>query len=278
MSQQLYLFYSIRPEDLATIMMFQDDEDTSFDLLGDDDDKLLTDEEILALLLEDISTKNEPTHRKYDSFDIDAFTDEEFRSFFRFSREHISPLMQVLRLRKNYKASNGIRWSGEEGLCMVLRRLCYPNRLSDLIPIFGRHHTEMSTIINEMCTEIFALHQHRISSIFQPWLNFQQSAEAVHNKGACLDNCWGFLDGTQMRVCRPDEGQESVYNGHKRQHSLKFQSLMLPFGLISHFWGPFEGRCHDSAMFYFSGLGDQISQVTIDGKEYCVYGDSAYAA
>ena len=71
---------------------------------------------------------------KYDSFDIDALTDEEFRSFFRFSREHISPLMQVLQLRKNYKASNGIRWSGEEGLCMVLRRLCYPNRLSDLNP------------------------------------------------------------------------------------------------------------------------------------------------
>ena len=117
-----------------------------------------------------------------------------------------------------------------------------------------------------------------MSNIFQPWLHFEQSAAAVFNKGACLDNCWAFLDGTQMKVCRPDEGQEAVYNGHKRQHSLKFQSLMLPCGIISHFWGPFKGRRHDSAMFYFSELGDQISQVTVDGKEYCVYGDSAYAA
>ena len=116
--------------------------------------------------------KCEPTHRNYDSFDVDAFTDDEFRSFFRFQREHISPLMRVLRLKKKYKASNGIRWSGEEGLCMLLRRLSYPNRLADLIPMFGRHRTEVSTIVNEMCSEIYALHKHRVSQYISAMVKF----------------------------------------------------------------------------------------------------------
>ena len=110
----------------------------------------------------------------------------------------------------------------------------------------------------------------------QPWINLPQYAEVITQRGACLDNIWGFLDGTQMRICRPIDGQESVYNGHKRQHSLKFQSVMLPNGLISHFFGPFEGRRHDSAMYYASGL-DQQAQSIFDDFGLSLYADSAYA-
>ena len=255
------------------------DEEENCDLFEDEDDKLLTDEDILLLMLEDCSRKSDPTHLQYPRFDIRTLSDKEFVTQFRFKRPDIRPLMQALRLKNEYIGSNGIKWSGEEGFCMLLRRLCYPNRLSDLVPLFGRHRTELSLIINEMCNEIFQLHKHRISTIFHPWLNYEQMAEAVNAKGACLTNCWGFLDGSQMKICRPSEGQEAVYNGHKRQHSFKFQSLMVPCGIIAHFWGPFEGRRHDSAMYFFSGLDNQVSEVyDTDGNQMCIYGDSAYAA
>ena len=29
-----------------------------------------------------------------------------------------------------------------------------------------------------------------------------------------------------------------VYNGHKRAHGLKFQSVVIPNGLIAHLYGP----------------------------------------
>ena len=180
-----------------------------------------------------------------------TLSDNEFVTQFRFKRQDICSLMQALRLKDQYIGSYGIKWSGHKGFCILLRRLCYPNRLADLVPLFGRHRTELSLIINDMCNEIFQLHKHRINTITHPWLNYEQMAEAVNAKGACLTNCWGFLDGSQMRICRPSVGQEAIYNGHKRQHSFKFQSLMLPCGIIVHFWGPFEGRRHDSAIYFF---------------------------
>ena len=32
-------------------------------------------------------------------------------------------------------------------------------------------------------------------------------AAAVHAKGAALDNCWDFIDGTVRPICRPQEHQ-----------------------------------------------------------------------
>ena len=37
---------------------------------------------------------------------------------------------------------------------------------------------------------------------------------------------------------RTDEYQRIMYNGHKRVHALKFQSLALPNGLIGNLYGP----------------------------------------
>ena len=55
---------------------------------------------------------------------------------------------------------------------------------------------------------------------------------------AALDNCIGFIDGTVRPICLPGELQRIVYNGHKRVHALKFQSVTLPNGMIANMYGP----------------------------------------
>ena len=68
-----------------------------------------------------------------------------------------------------------------------------------------------------------------------------------------------------------------VYNGHKRTHALKFQSLGLLNGLIGNLCGPFEGRRHDSAMLRESGLLINLQNNAWNGHEpLCIYGDSQY--
>ena len=49
-------------------------------------------------------------------------------------------------------------------------------------------------------------------------------------------------------IARPQENQRVMYNGHKRIHSIKFQSVVIPNGLIANLHGPFEGKRHDSTM------------------------------
>ena len=69
-------------------------------------------------------------------------------------------------------------------------------------------------------------------------LELEKYSEVVFNKGAPLSNCFGFVDGTVRPITRPGENQRLLYNGHKRVHGLKFQSLVLPNGFIAHFYGP----------------------------------------
>ena len=45
-------------------------------------------------------------------------------------------------------------------------------------------------------------------------------------------------DGTVRPISKPGVNQRAVYNGHKRVHALKFQSLALPNGLIGNLFGP----------------------------------------
>ena len=103
----------------------------------------------------------------------------------------------------------------------------------------------------EVTKFVYDLHQHRIHDFNQPWLsqeNLQIFANAVCDAGAPLNNCWGFVDGTVRPICRPSELQRVVYNGHKRVHALKFQSIAAPNSLVANLFGPIEGRRHDSEM------------------------------
>ena len=101
-----------------------------------------------------------------------------------------------------------------------------------------REVPELCMITNEVMDNIFD--SHRISQwnhdILSPLL--QEYADAIHAKGAPLENCFGFIDGRVRPIARPDQRQRIVYNGHKRVHSLIFQSVALPNGLIGNIYGP----------------------------------------
>ena len=98
----------------------------------------------------------------------------------------------------------------------------------------------------------FLRHGHRISQwnfdILSPPM-LQEYADVIHAKGAPLNNCFGFFDGTARPISRPGQHQRMVYNSHKRVHSLKFQSVALPNGLIGNMYGPAGKlcslRCHN---------------------------------
>ena len=98
---------------------------------------------------------------------------------------------------------------------------------------------------------IYQTHNHRLRSFNQPWLSqasLQNYADVIHATGAPLPNCWGFIDGTVRPVSRPGKNQRVLYNGHKRVHAIKFQSIVAPNGLIANLFGPVEGRRRDSGM------------------------------
>ena len=100
----------------------------------------------------------------------------------------------------------------------------------------------------------------------------------MHVKGAALDNCWGFVDGTVPPVYRPSNNPRALFNGHKRIHAIKFQSVVAPNGLTVNFYSPAEEKKHDSAMLTMSNLRNQLIQYSrkANSDALCIYGDPVY--
>ena len=157
-------------------------------------------------------------------------------------RQDITLLADVLQLPFTIRCHQRTTCDRTEALCMLLKRLSYPCHYSDMIHRFSRPVPEISMmIINTVMEHTFLSHGHLISQwnfdILSPPM-LQEYADIIQAKGASLNNCFGFIDGTVRPICHPGRHQRIVYNGHKRVHLLKFQSVALSNGLIGHMYGP----------------------------------------
>lgn len=57
-----------------------------------------------------------------------------------------------------------------------------------------------------------------------------------------------------------------MFNGWKRYYALKYQAVVIPDGIISHFYGPVDGHRHDRYLWKDSGLEQLLEQYTFDNK------------
>ena len=243
------------------------------------------DTEFIQLLL-----ANAPDSRRkvtynpaWPRFNLAELTDDQCLDKFRFKKDDdIYRLSNLLGVPESIQLKNASTCNGIDTVCVLLRRFAYPNRLSDLEELFGRPKSTLSLIINQLVDFLYTSHHHRFLSLDNPWLDaahLQLYADTIHNKGAPLQNCIGFVDGTVRPICRPTRYQRVCFNGHRRIHALKFQSVVIPCGLITHLYGPVEGRRHDSALLRISGLMEQFEARDFtdrNGIPYALYGDTAY--
>ena len=245
------------------------------------DQNIIDDDELL--LLYDLNSSKNPDfpYWRYDYFDLDKLSDAECKAEFRFLKEHIYELKEVFGIPDEIRTYNRLCVNGIESLCMFLKRFAYPIRYSDMIPRFGRPVPQFSIITNHILNLLYERHGNRLTIFEQEILspqNLVKYANAIHESGAPIQNCWGFVDGTVRPICRPKTHQRIVYNGHKRVHSIKFQSVVIPNGLIANLSGPYEGKKHDSGMLAQSGLLANLENYSYSptGDLLCIYGDPAY--
>ena len=206
----------------------------------------ISDEEFFTLY-ESYSSKNPDfPYSAYPKSDFDQIDESECLAEFRVRKQDITLLADVLQLPVTIRCHQRTTCDRTEVLCMLLKRFSYPCRYSDMIHRLARPVPEISMITNTVMDHILLSHGHRISEwnfdILSPPI-LQEYADVIHAKGAPLSNCIGFIDGTVRPISRPGQHQRIVYNGHKRVHSLKFQSVALPNGLIGNMYGPVGKLC-----------------------------------
>lgn len=236
-----------------------------------------------VLLLEVFNRHNNVNRAEmYGAFNLNNLSETECKLYFRFEQDDIPRLAQALRVPNDLTTGSGHRCSGIEGLCILLRRLSYPNRLSELEYLFGKSAPALSKIIDYMLNHIYNNFGHKLSNLRNlHWLNldrFQLYANAISQKGAPIPNWWAFIDGTARSICKPSENQEAYYSGHKRHHCVKYQALTCPDGMIVSLKGGYEGRKHDAAILRESQLYYQLERSARfpNGENFIIYGDKAY--
>jgi hypothetical protein len=200
---------------------------------------------------------------------------------YRFDWDEINEIADSLRLPEVFVLDNGSVASKIQGLCVVLHRLSFPRRFTDAAALFGRSKSVMSRIFNQVADTIYQDWKHLLlfDHVRLTPEYLEQLAAAVREQGGALDNCWGFLDGTHIKICRPGDNQDLLYSGHKKQHSMKYQCVATPDGMIVHLGGPFPGCQHDSSILADSRLLDilNVHSHGHGGREMTIYGDEGYA-
>lgn len=205
------------------------------------DDGFISDEEFLLLYDLNTSPNLDLPYEQYPCFDLEDMQDDECLAEFRVRKRDLPLLANALQIPDRFICEQRSVIGGLEGLCVLLKRLAYPCRYSDLIPRFGRPVPELCMAANCVLNYIYDIHHERITQWNANILNpaaLQLYANHINQMGAPLENCFGFIDGTVRPIARPGRNQRIVYNGHKRVHSLKFQSIAIPNGLIANLYGP----------------------------------------
>lgn len=78
-------------------------------------------------------------------------------------------------------------------------------RFGDMVARFGRPVPQLSIITNRIMDYVFDEYSHLLAHF----------AAAIHDEEAPLENCWSFIDGPVRPLCKPDQNQRILYNGHK---------------------------------------------------------------
>ena len=145
----------------------------------------ILDEDEFLLLHEQFMPKNPNfSYEEYDRFSLDEMNDAECLAEFRFRKHDLQILSEVLQIPDSVV-------DGMEGLCILLRRLRYSCKYSDMISRFGRPVPVLSMVSNDVLDFIYNTHRHRITQWNHNVLNpaaLQIYSNVISGKAAALHN------------------------------------------------------------------------------------------
>ena len=111
-------------------------------------ENLLSDDEFLVLWEDNQSKNPDFPWDRYSPFDLENMDEAECKAEFRVEKRDLHKLGEVLEIPPTFRCQQRSVCEGMEGLCVLLRRLAYPCRYSDMIACFGRPVPEPCTITN----------------------------------------------------------------------------------------------------------------------------------
>lgn len=204
-------------------------------------------------------------------------SDSEASTEFRFTISEIDMIAIKLQVPDPFFIRRRLFVSAREALCIMLCKMSSTRILYDLSFFFRRSESSISEICSYIRDHLFSRYHKLIRGNITLFASrLPQFNLAIRRKGAHVFDCVGFIDGTNREICRPTISQGFYYSGHKHYHSIKYQSLVTPDGMITHLYGPEPGCRNDQLMFSNSKVRELMLTPSFAG--YTLFADQGYAA
>ena len=101
--------------------------------------------------------------QQYDPFNLDNIDSAECKAEFHIEKADLLRLVEALQLPLIFHCQQRTVFDSMEGLCMLLKRVYYKCRSSDMIPRFGRPVSILSLIKNHTLDYIYENHGNLIT-------------------------------------------------------------------------------------------------------------------
>lgn len=232
-------------------------------------------------------------HYRRRPFDWASWSDAKCQDSLHMKRVHVDRLIDLWVVpalqdhprwnaeRRCFYTLNICRFPVEEVLVTVLARFRSADHWSHVAQLVGgRHESAYKILFNDVVSILHDFWFDRLMDL-RPWAQHcAEWAHAIHLKTHASPRCIGMLDGTFIEIPKPtgDSVQRQMYNRYYRAHGIKFQSVVVPNGLLFNLHGPNAGRFPDSRILCKSGLMALMAELSdLAGEHYVLYADSAYA-
>ena len=111
-----------------------------------------------VLLYDSFSFRNPDfPYDSYELFNLDSMNSAECKAEFRVEKQDLPRFVQALQLPPVFKCEQRSICDDMEGLFMLLKRVAYPCRLSEMMPRFARPVSVISLITNHVMDYILML-------------------------------------------------------------------------------------------------------------------------
>ena len=141
-------------------------------------------------------------------------SDQECRRKFRFTYDEIVYLTELLDIPDPFFASTR-RLSSTLALAMLLNRLSGTRALHDCASYFNVHHTYLCHVVRRLALYIVDrwhdIVQFNLARMKSEAPRYASRIAAATN--GVLENCIGFIDGTNREIARPTLLQQTFYSG-----------------------------------------------------------------
>ena len=266
----------------------------------DDEEELEMLEELQAILIFRLNELVSPVPELFEPLPkirnrhvtINGLQDAECYCFFRFRKQQLNFLKIGLQFPEEMTVE-GNHFSGEEILLAGLFRIAAPNRFGDAgwVQLFGWDQPRCSHAFDLFLNFMIPRWMYLVEDNMEFWLpKLFIFARKIKEKLSLLGveypdpseengfNVFGFIDCTNLRTCRPGGGpvvdgpnstrndqnlQRAFYNGWKKQHGYKWQTIDLPNGMNFHVWGPVSLRHNDLECWYNSDMAANLLQLQL---------------